>query len=72
MHILESSFRYPSEYVFNLNDKFYRAVHSSYKKNLYLFERSRLYSELLKQEKILSYSHQELDIENLLTKITSL
>jgi len=33
MHILESSFRDPSGHVFNLNDQFYRAVHSLYQNN---------------------------------------
>jgi len=57
MYILESSFRDPSGYVFNLNGKFYRAIHSSYKENMDLFEQCGLYNELLKNKQILSYHH---------------
>jgi ribosomal protein L11 methylase PrmA len=55
MESLDSSFRDPSGYIFKLDGKFYRAIHSSYKDNLHLFETSGLLSELLSKGQVLSY-----------------
>ena len=65
MESLDSSFRDPSGYIFNLEGKFYRAIHNSYKENLDLLESSGLYKKLLSKEKILSYTHEELSKFNL-------
>ena len=59
MESLDSSFRDPSGYVFKLEEKFYRAIHNSYKENLDLFENSGLYSELLSKGQVLSYDTLE-------------
>jgi hypothetical protein len=59
MESLDSSFRDPSGYVFKLEEKFYRAVHNSYKENIDLFENSGLYSELLSKGQVLSYDTLE-------------
>jgi len=59
MESLDSSFRDPSGYIFNLDGIFYRAVHISYKDNLDLLENTGLYSHLLSKEQILSYDAQE-------------
>ena len=65
MESLDSSVRDPSGYIFNLEGKFYRAIHSSYKENLDLLENSGLYKKLLSKKKILSYTHEELSKFNL-------
>jgi hypothetical protein len=55
MKPLNSSFRDPSGYIFNNNDKFYRVVNNSYKENLDHLEDSGLYDKLLESKKVIPY-----------------
>lgn len=55
MESLDSSFRDPSGYIFNLEGNFFRAIHISYRDNFELLENSGLKSHLLSKNQILSY-----------------
>ncbi len=57
MKAIASSFRDPSGYIFNKDNKFYRVVNNSYKNNLNLLEESGLYKRLVEKNKILPYTN---------------